>query len=495
MRVPAFRRATDINLDDLERRLRREGADQASLDDPLSEIARLVDSSRNSPPSPLRSGTSAPGDAGTGEEVTEAFEVGTLSPSDEAHDRPTEATAADCEVPQADDAGDLQAWDRGMAEEATRGRSRRRNLIAAALAFAGVAMIGAVFALEKGVPRPAEQRTSVAATNRPTEAKPPNDGTVAVLGDPGASLQKDSVESTKVTVAKEQPTSSSAQPALTVAPPPVGATPDVDLISPAAEALSAPPVPAKVDTSAVQAAPPLAQSPAPKPLRSVSVRPDGTPIATPVSIQSSSSADLPKPPAKSAPEATSDAVGTARPLISTADAPTKRLKSRARGAVAKAGVTGSAAPAIAPSEPISPGTPAKPDKEAGAPISAQAVAEADAAPASPAEDAKQSFDRVLHTFGGLFGSSTQPVPKAAAAPAGWGVQLAAPKSEAEAKRDLTRLNAKYASTLKGSTIGVHKAMVKGETVYRLRVVDLSQADAVALCARLKGEGGNCFVAR
>ena len=73
--------------------------------------------------------------------------------------------------------------------------------------------------------------------------------------------------------------------------------------------------------------------------------------------------------------------------------------------------------------------------------------------------------------------------------------MAAPRSETEAESVLRRLSVQYASTLKGSKIGVHKAVVDGVTVYRLRVVDLSKADASALCTRLKDDGGNCFVAR
>ena len=60
---------------------------------------------------------------------------------------------------------------------------------------------------------------------------------------------------------------------------------------------------------------------------------------------------------------------------------------------------------------------------------------------------------------------------------------------------MSRLNAKYASDLNGSSIGVHKATVNGETIYRLRVEGLSKADAAALCARLKGDGGECFIAK
>jgi hypothetical protein len=82
---------------------------------------------------------------------------------------------------------------------------------------------------------------------------------------------------------------------------------------------------------------------------------------------------------------------------------------------------------------------------------------------------------------------------ALAGPAGWGVQLAAPKSDTEAKSDVARLNVKYGSALNGAAIGVHKAQVNGATVYRLRVVGLSKADAAALCSRVKGDGGDCFV--
>ena len=77
----------------------------------------------------------------------------------------------------------------------------------------------------------------------------------------------------------------------------------------------------------------------------------------------------------------------------------------------------------------------------------------------------------------------------------WAVQLAASKSEDEAKNDLKRLNDRYASALNGSTIRLHRARVDGETVYRLRAVGLSKADATALCERLKGDGGSCFIVR
>ena len=84
---------------------------------------------------------------------------------------------------------------------------------------------------------------------------------------------------------------------------------------------------------------------------------------------------------------------------------------------------------------------------------------------------------------------------AATTSGGWSVQLAAPKSEAEAKSTATKLTSKYSAELNGSAIGVHKAEVNGETIYRLRVSGLTKADAAAMCARLKGEGGQCFIAK
>jgi len=124
---------------------------------------------------------------------------------------------------------------------------------------------------------------------------------------------------------------------------------------------------------------------------------------------------------------------------------------------------------------------------------------AEPAAATPAEGARQSFGRMLHTFGDMFSSRASPAQQpdrpTDAELRNWAVQMSAPKSEAGAKRELKRLNAKYASDLNGSTIATHKARVDGETIYRLRVVGLSKADATVLCARLKGDGGNCFIAK
>ena len=140
-------------------------------------------------------------------------------------------------------------------------------------------------------------------------------------------------------------------------------------------------------------------------------------------------------------------------------------------AVGKTDTTAPEATAQTPGEPTQDGAPAKPEKAAKKP--------------------KQVVDASETT-----GAIAPPVDATAATTSGgWSVQLAAPRSEAEAKSTAAKLNSKYSAELNGSPIGVHKAEVKGETIYRLRVSGLTKADAAALCARLKGEGGQCFIAK
>jgi len=113
--------------------------------------------------------------------------------------------------------------------------------------------------------------------------------------------------------------------------------------------------------------------------------------------------------------------------------------------------------------------------------------------------AGSGFVTFVRALGDLFGARSsrarQGVDPTPTASTGWAIQLATSRIDAEAKSDLKRLNAKYASALNGSTIRLHKARIDGGTVYRLRVVGLSKVDAAALCERLKGDRGSCFIVR
>lgn len=469
MSVSGARAAVDIDLDDLEKRLRAAGAPSA-VDDPLAELARLVEASR--PKAPGVSAAPPVAEAAPVAPVTPpALEAGALRP---AFDDPeAEAEPAEPEgFAEADEPALDPYLERSVAPPAPR-QSSRWLWTVSALAIAGVAMIGAVFALRGGLPGLPKSPPFIAAAEGPTKVQPPSDATVATSNDAGANLLKDNTQTNKVKVVnnEEQPVDLNAQ----TAPPPAPAT------SGTTDGSGGPAVRGTVDTPVVVAAPqpaPAAASPfpEPKPVRTISLRPDGTPIPasaadaaagqTPPAQPAQPVQETPKAPARSAAKQTADA---ASPQASTPkiDLPTKLSppKSSARVVVAKTDTTapGGAAEAGEGGAPA-----AKPEKPA------RGRQEAAAEPAAPAAEA-----------------GAEP----ATASGGWAVQLAAPRSETEAKGVVSNLNAKYASALGGSALGVHKATVNGDTVYRVRVTGLSKADAASLCARIKGDGGQCFVAK
>ena len=166
------------------------------------------------------------------------------------------------------------------------------------------------------------------------------------------------------------------------------------------------------------------------------------------------------------------------------------------------GKTGAAIPSAAvdtPSPPLPIGTPVKPEREASGAKALQPITESVAARATPAEAAKQSPNPLVRALGNLFGALALPARRsidlAAVGSISSAVQLGAPTSEAEAKRDLKRLNTKYGSALKRSTVSLRKVLVNGETLYRLQVVGLSRDEAATLCSRVKGDGGSCSIVR
>ena len=84
----------------------------------------------------------------------------------------------------------------------------------------------------------------------------------------------------------------------------------------------------------------------------------------------------------------------------------------------------------------------------------------------------------------------------AAAAGSFAVQLAAPGSEQEAREVQVRLMKKFSGELAGFHPSIHKAEVGGKPVYRVRVSGLATRDeATALCQKIQGGGGNCFVAK
>ena len=186
--------------------------------------------------------------------------------------------------------------------------------------------------------------------------------------------------------------------------------------------------------------------PDPKPVRTISLRPDGTPIGAisppdqPASNANAAPApaEQPSKPAEApsasrqhpAPKTTSDAAGVAQPSTPKIELPTKLSppKSAARVAVGKTDTTAPDGTAQIPPGEAQNSAPAKPDKAAKKPKAGQVV------------DATETT-----------GAIAPPVDATAATTSGgWSVQLAAPKSEAEAKSTATQLTSKYGAELNGS---------------------------------------------
>jgi SPOR domain len=489
MNGSGLRATEDINLDEYERRLRAAGAQQANVEDPLVELARLVESARVSDSS--ASAEPAPERAKAGEELPPpSMEIKELRPAiDEADDLVPAASEADREARQDYEFDAPPLHHASAAEQMAERRPKGWTLKVSALALAGVAMIGAVFALKGGVPGVSKEPPFIAAAQGPTKVQPPSDAAVGASNDAGASPLNDDAKpaSVNVVTSEEQPVDLSAQaspgnPRQATANPPAAADQAKALVS----GSNATPVAATTNSPLVlpTAAPPppmISEFPNPKPVRTVSLRPDGTPIVAPNPPNQAGSDATPagapqQAPAQFGPKTISDPAAVAEPSTPKLDLPAKPpAKSSARIQVAKTDTTAPDTSGQTPSDSTQASGAVKPDKVAKKPKPAQATAEATETPTVPA---------------------TAPVDATAAtASSGWAVQLAAPKSEAEANSELARLTSKYAADLNGSSLGVHKAVVNGQTIYRLRVVGLTKADAAALCARLKGDGGECFIAK
>jgi SPOR domain len=492
MNLPGSRAGDSINLEEFEKRLRAAGGRDANVEDPLVELARLVESSNfgsSNGETPARTDS----EPAVGSKASAgSIAIGALRPTIDETEVP---------VPSESDRAALRDYefesahphphDRQETGQVGDGRARRWKLTVSALALAGLAMIGAVFALKGRVPGLPKDPPFIAAAQGPTKVLPPTDETVTTSNDSaGASLLKDNAKPgpVKIVDSEEQPVDLSAQ-AQPESPPPAPANPPAaaDQTKPPGSDMAATPVAATINTPVV---PPVAQAapavtsefPDPKPVRTVSLRPDGTPIAAPnppaqiASDAAPASESIKSVPAFApAPQTKNEAAAVAEPSTPKVELPTKLSpKSSARVVVAKTDTTAPEANAQTPTEPMTPGVQAKAvEKPAKKPKGDKTVAEATAgAPnATPVDET------------------------AATASGGWSVQLAAPRSEAEAKSEAARLTGKYSGELNGSTIGVHKAVVNGETIYRLRVVGLTKADAAALCARLKGGGGECFIVK
>jgi len=137
-------------------------------------------------------------------------------------------------------------------------------------------------------------------------------------------------------------------------------------------------------------------------------------------------------------------------------------------------------PAAASATPAPQAAPAQPQAVAATPSTT---------PAAPVEPAPAPAPQKV--------ASVQPVAPVAASDTsvgGFAAQLGVAGSESSANATFAQLQRKYPD-LEGLPSIIRKAEVNGNTIYRVRVGPMSREEASALCSKVQGQGGQCFVAK
>jgi hypothetical protein len=498
----------EINLDEFEKRLRAAGAPSAGAEDPLAELTRLVNAvhadARRAARGPQTEASAAL------PSVDEAPEVVPPPAPPARAEPPSFKPQPSLKAPQPSTAPPVFASglrpafsepetvfseeeepplppDVALAsQEPPARRARGWGFKVAGMIVVGAALLAGATALKHGVPGLAKAPPFIAADDAPTKVQPPSEANVQSNSDIASLLMKDSATATPVKVvnSEEQPIDLRTQTQPTPAPSAPAAAPAVAGANPGSTIDSASPVGAAPDTPIV---PPAADSasvaplfPAAKAVKTVSVRPDGTLIAAASPAAAASPDAAPTPPAKVAVRAIDPVVATPEAATPKLDLPTKLSPKSQQRAVAKTDTTAPDADSSAtPSAPMQLVSPPRPVKRA---------ADASAAPAPAGDGAAAPA------------AADAPAVVAAAEPSAetdgeWAVQLAAPRSEADARSAIAKFKKKYADELGDNALTIHQAEVKGAAIFRVRVSRLSKSDASALCSKLKADGSDCFVAK
>jgi len=480
-----------IDLEEFERRLRRQSSAGPGEGDPLAELARLVggrqdpfDSVFNqhlAPRSPDEPAHHFDDQPGFGQAVApepanerahplagnfaaiEAGLRGSISPEFADIGQRQRSAGA---MPHAHAYGHAPAaeWDEvgeGFADISTAGqymppRSRRPLYITAAIILVGLGGIGATFMLKgpssasreiamiKAAQGPIKVQADAGLIDKPDQGaslldkgpQPPPVALVNRVEQPVDLAQSDAQQSDRpqrvVTLGSAQlPTGAAAVPV----PPPPGQTPPLGGISP----------------------PGIGDLIEPRKVKTVAVRPDGTLLQNDSTLQTP--ADTAPPVAHQAP-ATS-AARAATPKASTRVVTTPKTQVANNQDAEK--------------------TAAQDPEDAGAARDTSAAHGRPNAQSRQQKVAANESDVVDTTAPGEKGS--------------FAVQLAAPATEEQARDSMNRLAKQFGSALSGHHLSYHRATVADKAVYRVRVSGLSHDDATALCQKLQASGGTCFVAK
>ncbi|WP_054208816.1 SPOR domain-containing protein [Bosea vaviloviae] len=344
-------------------------------------------------------------------------------------------------------------------------RSRKGLYAAAALIVVGVVGVGAAMSLRGTTTRSDGQPPTISAATGPTKVEPTNPGGADIPNQNKQIYERPGdapVGQTKVVSREEQPVdvqqAARSLPARVVLPGPgsgVATTPAANALSQAPAAVSRDAVPSEPALTPVPPVPGLGE---PRRVRTVSIRPDGTPAPAANSSATYTGAAAPLSTGSAPPARPSAIVPADTSTTSTTTQPRPRPNNVQVQEPAKVQERAATpAPATTPSAPLR--------------IAAAPAAQTPAAPA----------------------------PATAAIRSGTGdfvVQLGAPGSESEARATFAALQRKYPEQLAGQAPIVRKTeLAGGKTVYRLRVGPYSRDDATTMCTALQSAGGQCFIAK
>jgi hypothetical protein len=477
MGEPANKLRAEIDLGEFERRLRAPSSSPASYEDPLAELARLVDgktaSSGNDPfrelfaaPRPVPASRAPAVVPALGREHAFPGDLrGTIDPNHAAdfppdvipsHSPPVAAapTAVD-----ASEYGDPAEWAEHEAAYAAQAqpvprRSRRPLYAMGAIVCAGLVGIGASFAMRSKAPA-SQELAMVKAPAGPVKVQPQNPGGVDVPNQSASILDRSAgAQVTKVVSREEQPVDLD-QTVKQMRVVTLGGLKDGSVSTLAGQGAASVPVPPPPASASVTAT--NTGFPEPKRVKTVQVRPDGSLIGADAS--SGRTGAIPTPASRpSATGAVADA--GALPKSSTPKS-TVRVATTPKVEVPAAPVAGDQPVGTTPAG-------AKPKVAAAAPKPVK-VASAEA------------------------GNDTAPITTASTG--GFSVQLAAPASEQEARTVSARLAQKFSEPLGGRHPAIVKADLGEKSIYRVRVSTPSREEAISLCEKVKAKGGACFVAK
>jgi SPOR domain len=467
---------SEIDVAEFERRLRAPASSQVSYEDPLAELARLVDGKNLSDDDPFRELFAAPRQAPErrppaaptlGRQHAFFADLRGSLEGEHAAGLPPDVVpshAPPVAVHQAaaeDEYADPAAWteqEAPYAEPQPAARRSRRPLYAmGAIVCAGLVGIGASFAMRGKTPG-SQELALVKAPAGPVKVAPDNPGGVNVPNQSASVLDRGAgSQVSKVVSREEQPVDLDQQVkqmrVITLGGPKDGS---VSAGGQGAASVPVPPPPAaSVSTS-------NSGFPEPKRVKTVSVRPDGSLIVAEAS------------PAPANDPIAALAAGRPAPSAQGADSALPRSTTPKATARIATPPKPEAAATVAGDQPVSTTPPAAKPKVAAAkpkpePMKVASAEENSATDATPTQSAG----------GG----------------GGFAVQLSAPGNEQDARSMATRLGQKFAAVLDGHRPSVVKAEVGEKAIYRVRVSSLSREEATSLCVKIKSKGGECFVAK